>query len=62
MYYLFIIKNSYFKNKDTYLYEVLYKLKNMKKENYSYGISLFYNVCSLFDTNSLKYYINSKYK
>ncbi len=61
MYYLFIIKNMHFKNDKDFLYEVLKKIKNIKKENYNYGISLYYNVCNLFDTESLKYYVKSKY-
>ena len=60
MYYLFIIKDNFFKNHDEYLYEILYKLKTMHKENYSYGISLYYSICNLFDTNSLKHYVKSK--
>ena len=62
MYYLFIIKDNFFDNNDKYLYDLLYKLKVMNKENYNYGISLYYNVCKLFDTNLLINYINSKYK
>ena len=62
MHYLFIIKDNYLKNNDKFLYNLLYKLKTMKKENYSYGISLYYNICNLFDTNSLRHYINVKYK
>ena len=62
MYYLFIIKDNFFKNNTEYLYEILYKLKTMHKENYNYGISLYYNVCNLFDTKSLNYYVKSKYK
>ena len=62
MYYLFIIKDNYFKNNDKYLYDLLYKLKIMNKENYNYGISLYYNICKLFDTKSLKHYLKSKYK
>ena len=62
MYYLFIIKDNYLKNNDKYLYELLYNLKNIKKENYNYGISLYYNICNLFDINSLKHYMNIKYK
>ena len=61
MYYLFIIKDNYFKN-DDYLYNLLLKLKTMSKENYNYGMSLYYNICNLFDTESLKHYINVKYK
>ena len=62
MYFLFIIKDNYFKNNGEYLYKLLLKLKNMKKENYNYGISLYYNICNLFDTKALKHYINVKYK
>ena len=62
MYYLFIIKEKFFNINDNYLYDILYKLKNLKKENYNYGISLFYNVCNLFDVKSLNNYINLKYK
>ena len=60
MYYLFIIKDNYFKNDKGYLFDILYKLKTMHKENYSYGISLYYNICNLFDVKTLKYYIKSK--
>ena len=60
MYYLFIIKDNFFKNNSEYLYNILYKLRFMHKENYSYGISLYYNVCNLFDTKSLIHYIKSK--
>jgi len=62
MYYLFIIKDNFLKNNDKYLYDILYKLKNIHKENYNYGISLYYNICNLFDTKLLKYYIRGKYK
>lgn len=62
MYYLFIIKDNYFKYDSKYLYEILYKLKFMKKEDYNYGVSLFYNICNLFDTTTLNNYIKSKYK
>ena len=62
MYYLFIIKDNFFKNNSKYLYDLLYTLKNINKENYNYGISLYYNICNLFDTKSLKHYIKSKYK
>ena len=60
MYYLFIIKDNYFKNNKEYLYDILYRLKTMHKENYSYGISLYYNICNLFDVKSLNYYIKTK--
>jgi len=60
MYYLFIIKDNFFKNKKEYLFDILYRLKTMHKENYSYGISLYYNICNLFDVKSLKHYIKTK--
>lgn len=60
MYYFFIIKDNFFKNNNEYLYEILYKLKTMHKENYNYGISLYYNICKLFDTKALIHYIKSK--
>ncbi len=61
MYYLFIIKNDFLKNYDEeYLYNILKKLKMLNKKNYSYGISLFYNICNLFNTKVIKHYIKSK--
>ena len=61
MYYLFIIKDNYFKYNEDYLFDILYKLKSIHKENYNYGISLYYNICKLFDTLSLKNYIKAKF-
>ena len=61
MYYLFIIKDNYFKHNEDYLFDILYKLKNIHEKNYSYGISLYYNICKLFDTKSLKNYIRTKF-
>ena len=61
MYYLFIIRDNFFKKHEDFLYDLLNKLKNMHKENYNYGISLYYSVCKLFDTRSLKHYLKSKY-
>lgn len=60
MYYLFVIKDDYFKNDKDYLFEILYRLKIMRKENYSYGISLYYNICKLFDVKALKHYVKTK--
>ncbi|MDO4963450.1 MAG: hypothetical protein Q4E75_05110 [bacterium] len=60
MYYLFIIKDNFFKDNSEYLYDILYKLKTMHKENYNYGISLYYSICKLFDVASLKRYIKLK--
>ena len=60
MYYLFIIKDNFFKNNSDYLFDILYKLKTMHKENYNYGISLYYNVCNLFNVKALKNYVKAK--
>ena len=62
MYYLFVIKDSFFKENSNYLYNILYKLKRMKKENYVYGMNLYNSICSIFDTTALNYYIKKKLK
>lgn len=62
MYYLFVIKDDFFKENSNYLYNILYKLKTMHKENYVYGINLYNSICFTFDTSSLKYYIRKKLK
>ena len=62
MYYLFIIKDDFFKEDSQYLYNILKKLKYMHKENYSYGVNLYYSICNLFDSVSLKRYVRLKYK
>ena len=62
MYYLFVIKDNLFKNDKDYLFELLYKIKNMKKENYSYGISLYYSICIPFKEEIIKNYLNNKFK
>lgn len=61
MYYLFIIKNDFLKDYDEeYLYNILKKLKMMNKKNYNYGISLYYNICNLFNIKVIKHYIKCK--
>ena len=62
MYYLFVIKDEFFKENSNYLYNILYKLKTMHKENYIYGINLYNSICSIFDTDALNYYIRKKLK
>ena len=62
MYYLFVIKDEFFKENSSYLYNILYKLKTMHKENYVYGINLYNSICSTFDTYALNYYIRKKLK
>ena len=61
MYYLFIIKDVYNSYNDEFLYEILYKLKNIKKEEYNYGINIYNTICNLFDVRILKNYLNKKY-
>lgn len=62
MYYLFVIKDDFFKENSNYLYNILYKLKTMHRENYIYGINLYNSICSIFDTVALNYYIRKKLK
>ena len=61
MYYLFIIKDVYNSYNDEFLFEILYKLKNIKKEEYNYGINIYNTICNLFDVGILKNYLNKKY-
>lgn len=61
MYYLFIIKNEFLKNYDEeYLFDILKKLKLMNTKSYNYGISLYYNICNLFNIKVIKHYIKTK--
>ena len=60
MYYLFVIKDEFFKENSNYLYNILYKLKTMHRENYVYGINLYNSICTVFDTSALNYYIRKK--
>ncbi len=61
MYYLFVIKNDFLKSYDEeYLYDILKKLKMMNQKNYNYGISLYYNICNLFNIKIIKHYIKTK--
>ena len=62
MYYLFVIKDNVFYKNSKYLFDILYKIKNMNKENYVYGINLYNSICYTFNTNSLKNYIKRKLK
>lgn len=64
-YYLFIIKNDYYKNYKTkphVLFSTLSNLYTLKSQNFSYGISLYNSICSTFSKNILKNYIERKYK
>lgn len=58
-YYLFIIKNdvyeAYYKNSDI-LYSTLENLFNMKQGNFSYGISIYNQICNTFNTEVLNSY------
>lgn len=62
-YNLFVIKNEYvdfYKKKPFELYEILYKLSNLKF-NFNYGITLYEQLCNKINIETLKYYLNDKY-
>lgn len=62
-YYLFIIKNefynTYLKNPDS-LYKTLENLKYCTKQNYSFGLTLYHQLCEMHDIKTLKAYFRSK--
>lgn len=62
-YYLFIIKDEYFKlyKKNTYiLYKTLENLFKLKRENLIFGISFYHQICNTFACELLKNYIKEK--
>lgn len=64
-YYLFIIKNDYYKNyknNSFVLYNTLRNLYTLDKRNFSYGVSLYNSVCQLISKNLLMNYIQRKYR
>ena len=64
-YYLFIIKNDYYRiyRKNPYiLYKILERLYMLEKYDFSYGISLYKQLCQPFSVKLLKNYIMNKYK
>jgi len=61
MYYLFVIKDEYYKKSDSYLYSLLENLKYLNAENYNYGFSIYYYIFYFFNDNILKNYVSKKY-
>ena len=62
MYYLFIIKENYFKDNSKYLYQILYKLKNMNEDDFNYGVNVYNSICKTFDVAAIKTYLKHKTK
>ena len=63
-YYLFIIKNEYYKNykkSSLVLYNTLRNLYILDEKNFSYGVSLYNSICQLISKNLLINYIKRKY-
>ena len=59
-YYLFVIKNDYYRiyRKNPYiLYKILERLYMLEKYDFSYGISLYKQLCQPFGVKLLKNYI-----
>ena len=64
-YYLFIIKNDYYKmykKNSSVLYKTLFNLYNIKTSNLTYGLSLYDNLCNINSKKLLVNYIKKKYK
>lgn len=64
-YYLFVIKNDYYRiyRKNPYiLYKILERLYMLEKYDFSYGLSLYNQLCQPFSVKLLKNYITNKYK
>ena len=61
MYYLFVIKDEYYRKNDSYLYYLLENLKYLKAENYNYGFSIYHSICYFFNVSILENYIFKKY-
>jgi len=64
-YYLFVIKNEYYKiyRKTPYmLYKTLENLYLLERYDFSYGISIYNQICQPFSVKLLNNYIKNKYK
>lgn len=61
MYYLFVIKDEYYRKNDSYLYYLLENLKYLNIENYNYGFSIYHSICYFFNTSILENYVFKKY-
>lgn len=60
---MFVIKDEYmkiYKNNCEQLYQILYKLNNMK-HNFNYGISLYNQLCNRINVEILKNYLNDRF-
>lgn len=64
-YYLFVIKNEYYKiyrKTPSMLYITLENLYMLEKYDFSYGVSLYKQICQPFSVKVLNNYIKHKYK
>lgn len=64
-YYLFVIKNEYYKiykKTPSVLYNTLENLYLLERYDFSYGISLYNQLCQPFGVKLLNNYIRNKYK
>ena len=64
-YYLFVIKNEYYKiyrKTPSMLYKTLENLYMLERYDFSYGISLYNQLCQPFSVKLLNNYIKNKYK
>lgn len=64
-YYLFVIKNEYYKiykKTPSVLYNTLENLYLLERYDFSYGISLYNQLCQPFSVKLLNNYIRNKYK
>lgn len=64
-YYLFVIKNEYYKiyrKSPSVLYKTLASLYMLERYDFSYGISLYNQLCQPFSVKLLSSYIRNKYK
>lgn len=63
-YYLFIIRNEYYKmckQNSLILFQTLSNLYRLKDPNFTYGISLFDSICQPFSVKLLNNYIKNRY-
>lgn len=64
-YYLFLIKNEYckvYRDNSYILYKMLESISNIQTYDYSYGISIFNQLCNKVSDKLLNNYIDSKIK
>lgn len=64
-YYLFIIKKEYYdiyKNKSYVLYKILEKLHSLRPYDFSYGISIYKQICLPFAFKLLNNYVKQRIK